>query len=552
MKRFSKLLALALIVTTLLSMSLTSCGFLFGSNKESESVSDSADVQDTSNVAKPEDTDTSVADDSEKAEDSDESDVVEDSDSDADSDTETETETETEAPLAELDVVDLDGRTFTMLWPEYISAEGHFRHSELGLAVGAEMTQGDIIETAIFQRNEMVQTLYNAEIEVNTIRYSEIVDFVRNEFNGSTSSYDVIATMNTKMSVIALEGMLTDFNDLEYYDEDQQWWNHDLMQSLSIVNRRYFGLGDIIYSDDLYPYVVYVNTEMAKSVGIQDDFYDLVYTKEWTLEKFHTLAKKAVADGSGDGTPATSIEDIYGAVDGKSFARALYYSAGKSVITFDDQGYPVWQMDEAHGHAVLSRIIDMWHTGNAVVDVTQLEEGKSMRAMDIINMFNSNQMLFMPGDQKAAQAFTSVDNALDDFALLPIPLWEDGSDYICVMNEAVVLGIPVMAKDQDEISLILSAMGRESIETLTPAFFEVVLTNRYMKNADSVKTLELILSSIVPRDIADIQGWGGFMDQFCKLVIENNTNFSSYYSENISVARGKMDEYITTLEGLDK
>ena len=215
-------------------------------------------------------------------------------------------------------------------------------------------------------------------------------------------------------------------------------------------------------------------------------------------------------------------------------------------------GYPVWQMTEEYGHSVLSKISDMWHSGNAVVDVAQFNNGKKVEAMKIIDMFNSNQMLFMPGDLKAAQAFSSLDNSLDDFALLPIPLWEKDSEYICIMNEGVVLSVPVVATEQDEISLILSALGRESVETLTPAFFDMVLTDRYMKNTESIKTLELILNSIVPRDVADIQGWGGFMNQFCKLVIENNTNFSSYYQENITRARTEMDNYISELENLDK
>ena len=354
--------------------------------------------------------------------------------------------------------------------------------------------------------------------------------------------------MIAKMSVLGIEGVLADFNDFEYYSEDQEWWNHDLMDAFSVVNKKYFATGDIIYSDDLYPYVVYANPAVADKVGIKDDFYQLVADKEWTLEKFNELAKKAVFD-NGDGL---SLDDQFGAVDGKSFARALYYSAGKGVISFDAQGYPVWQMEVSYADMVLTKIIDMWHTGNAVVDVAQFNDGKTLPAMDIMNMFSAGQMLFMPGDLKAAQAFTSLENPIEDYALLPIPLWEEDSDYVCVLNDSVVISVPVTANDQDDICLLLSAMGRESISTLTPAFFEIVLTARYMKNAESVATLELILDSVVPKDIADIQGWGGFMNQFCKLAVEGNTNFSSYYEGHIGEARAAMDDYISQLENIDK
>ena len=512
MKKISKILSLALIAILLLSMTLTSCGLLGGilggSDKNDESDSKtSSDVQ--------------------------------------------ESESETEKGLADLDVVDLGGRKFTMLWPEYISNEGHFKYSELGID-SSSSSQGDLIENAIYRRNEIVKSAYNADIEVTVIKYSEIVNFVRNEYTTGTTSYDVIATMIAKMSTLAIEGVLSDYNDFEYYDEEQQWWNHDLMQSFSIVNKKYFGTGDIIYSDDLYPYVIYANTGLADTVGIHDNFYQLVADKEWTLEKFHNLAKEAVLDQDGDGVAANSLEDRFGAVDGKSFARAMYYSAGKGVISFDEQGYPVWEMEVAYADMILSKILDIWHSDNAIVDVAQYNGGKTLPAMDIMNMFNSDQMLFMPGDLKAAQAFTSLDNALEDYALLPIPLWDEDSDYVCVLNDSVVVSVPAMALEQDEISLLLSAMGRESISTLTPAFFEIVLTDRYMKNAQSVATLELILNSVVPKDIADIQGWGGFMNQFCSLAVNNKTDFSSYYAENISKARAEMDSYISQLENIDR
>ncbi len=451
----------------------------------------------------------------------------------------------TDGAISDLEVKDLGGKEFNMLWPEYIAAEGHFMYNELAI----EETSGGVIESAVFERNQIVKDTYNVDIVVETMKYSTITSTVRNESSVGESSYDAIASMIAVMSPIALEGALTDFNELAYYDESQEWWNHDVMQAYSIVNKRYFGSGDIIYSDDLYPYVVYANTALARDVQITDNFYELVKNKEWTLEKFNELAVMAVADlDDADNEVASSLDDRFGAVDGTSFARALYYSAGKGVISLDKAGYPTWEMTVEHADTVLTKIIKAWHTDSAVVDVAQFNGGKTLTAAEITDMFNSNQMLFMPGDLKAAQMFTTAENALEDFALLPIPLWEADSEYVCVMNDAVVLGVPTFAEGKDDISLILSAMSRESVSTLTPAFFETVLTYRYMKNPESVETLELILDSVVPRDVADIQKWGDFMGQFSRLAVEGNTNFSSYYGENISKARSAMDDYMTLLD----
>ena len=447
-----------------------------------------------------------------------------------------------EATLEALQVKDLEGRVFRMLWPEYLSAEGHFSHNELAVAEGAT---GDMIDQAVFTRTESVKLAYNAEIEVETMKFSAIDDTVRQDHAVGAQTYDAVATVIAQMSTVAIEGALKDFNDLTYYGEDQSWWNHDVMQSLSIANRRYFGSGDIIYSDDLYPYVVYANTALASSLGITENFYEMVKNKEWTLEQFHEFAVLATADI--DGVPGLSIGDRFGAVDGTSFSRALYYTAGKGVISLNKQGYPEWQMTKAHADNGLTTIIDALHVDDAVVDVATQLGVSGMKAMDIMNMFNSNQMLFMPGDLKAAQAFTTMENALEDFALLPMPLWDSNSEYICVMNDAVVISVPALAADVDDVGLLLSAMSRESVTTLTPAFFETVLTYRYMKNAESVETLQLILDSVVPRDVADIQGWGSFMSEFSKMAVEGRAEFSSYYDANYGSAMGAMDDYIDLL-----
>lgn len=460
-----------------------------------------------------------------------------------------ESNTTTEASLSPLEVKDfreIELAEVRMLWPEYLVNEGHFLHNELAVE---NVDPSNTLDWAIYRRNMAVEDAYHVSIIVETQKYSTIPKTVRNEFAVGESSYGAIATVIGQMSPLALEGALADFNDLQYYDESQEWWNHKVMQSLSITNKRYFGSGDIIYSDDLYPYVVYANTGLAIQLQLGVNFYELVQEKEWTLEKFHELAVLAVADLDGDGEVCSSLDDQYGAIDGTSFARALYYTAGKGVISLDEEGYPTWELTPGHGDEVLSKIVKALHVDNAVVDVGTKFNAKT--AVEIMNLFNSDKTLFMPGDLKAAQTFTLMDNALQDFALLPMPLWEEDSEYICVMNDAVVIGVPSRFTKKDDVSLLLSAMSRASVDTLTSAFFESILTYRYLANDESVEMLNLILDSIVPRDVADIQGWGGFMQTFSRLAVDNSTDFASYYEGHIGEARAKMDAYITQLDNIN-
>ena len=68
-----------------------------------------------------------------------------------------------------------------------------------------------------------------------------------------------------------------------------------------------------------------------------------------------------------------------------------------------------------------------------------------------------------------------------------------------------------------------------------------------MTNAESVETLRLILDSVVPRDVADIQKWGDFMNSFSKMAVAGESDFATYYKEHIAQARSSLDDYIDQL-----
>ena len=446
----------------------------------------------------------------------------------------------TEEGLPPLDVKNLGGKEMLMLWPE-MHADGHYLHNELAVAESS----GDVIDQAVMQRNTVVQSAYNVKITTQTMFISDVAKTVRNEYNGGTSTYSALACSINNSNLIALqqEGGLADFNSLEYYDESQPWWNHDLMQDLSIANARYFASGDIIYSDDFYPYATFVNDKLSANSGITENYHELVKNKEWTLEKFHTLAAQA-QDNQVDGDPNTwSTQDINGAVINENFAKAAYYSAGKGMVAFDSKGYPVWQMDVAWTQPILEKLIGIIHNDKACFNAGQFDD----HAIQELNLFTGGKALFLVEELIFAERITKADAAVG-FTLLPYPLYDEESEYTTVLNDSLVVCIPVVCADKEDIGLVLSAMSRESVNTLTPAFFETVLTYRYMQNPESVETLEVILDSTVAPDIATIKKWGKFMEQFKILAFANSTDFASYHRQNIGKAMGELEAYSVLLD----
>lgn len=450
--------------------------------------------------------------------------------------------TDDQSKLTELEVQNIGGEIL-MLWPE-LHGDGHFVHNELG---GTGSAAGDRIDSEVFKRNSIVEEAYAVELSITTERCGQIPKTVRADFANGESTYDAVATNIALMSPIALEGLLFDFNELNYYEENQEWWNHKLMQDFSIANKRFFASGDIIYSDDFYPWCVYINNALATQYTPDADYYELVLSKQWTIKKMHEYAVMAVTpDGQGE----YSVDSLHGALVGKNFAKALYYSAGKGMISNDADGFPIWEMTPDHTQDILETIINAWHTDNAFFETkNNMVQGLTAAQLDI-NLFNESKALFFAGELIVTERISKSDSAIEDYLIVPTPLYKEGSEYRCMLNDSVIISIPKRGKRIQETGLVLSAMSRESVETLTPAFFELVLKAKYLSNPESVDMLGMVLDSAVPQDVATISDWGGLMTSFKDLVSKGSFGFQSEYEKKATTALKTLDEYITSLEGV--
>lgn len=460
---------------------------------------------------------------------------------------------DTKPEIPELEVIDLDGAEIKILWPE-IHGDGHYAHNEI---TGAE-SGGDAIDMAVVTRNAMVEKKYNVKITSETAFISDIAGKYRDEaMNGGTPAFSALVSSinNGKMTSCAIEGWLADFNKLEYYDEAHPWWNHDLMEGFSISGARYFATGDIIYSDDFYPYCTYVNTAVSDiTLGANYDFYSLVKGKEWTLEKFNQLAAQAqsVPENTTDEPKDWANGAIAGAIVNENFAKAAYYAAGKGMITYNSAGTPIWQMTPTYVSSVLPQIHEFIHKDKACFNVGGLADTiGGNHAIIQTESFTANKCLFLVEELIFSERIVTSGTSVD-FKILPFPLYEEGGEYRCVLNDAAVIAIPDLLDDEekDNVALVLSAMSRASMDTLTPAFFDKVLSSRYMGDAQSKEILQTILGSTVAPDIATIYNWGGFREEFKRLAFETDyAGFDAYYESN----KGQINKEITDyIESLDK
>lgn len=440
---------------------------------------------------------------------------------------------ETEPPLPELEVKRYDNEEFLILWPEQ-HPDGHFMHNE----ISSDDLNGDVIDSAVFSRNAVVEEKYNIDIVSQTVWCSTIPKNVYASFAVGDTCCDAFCAPIGMITSYAVQGMCADFNEMPYYDESHPWWDHSTMEDYAIARARYFGLGDLIVSDNYYPYSIFVNSDMYLNYRFEDDVFELVRTGKWTVDKMMELGRSVPQSLDG----VWDYEDTYGLLINSSMSKALIYAFGKSLVENDADGYPQWVFTVDYAQDAIEKIVHVFHDDNIAYD-TGDELGHNIpglsHAQTAVKMFSEGQALFYAEELITAERLKAADSGLS-FWLLPMPKYsEDQKEYHCVLNDATVVCVPAN-QDLEKCSLILSAMSRASVDTLTPAFYYVVLASRYINDPQSAEMLGTILKSAKAPDIATLLKYGEFPAEIATLAQNGSTDFASVYQRRYRSAENSL------------
>ena len=132
-----------------------------------------------------------------------------------------------------------------------------------------------------------------------------------------------------------------------------------------------------------------------------------------------------------------------------------------------------------------------------------------------------------------------------DFGLLPFPKYDESQEsytsYISPASSAIC--IPMTVAELDRSAAVLENMASMSYETVLPAYYEITLQGKRLRDSESEEMLDILLSN-VECELGYVYKWGNINTTYASL-IENNKEIAS----TIDSVRDKVDAGITeTLE----
>jgi hypothetical protein len=435
---------------------------------------------------------------------------------------------ETEIPDNLPDNLNFDGETIHI-----IARDWEIVKNELYV----ESETGDIVDSAVYKRN------LNTEEQLNVDLDYYLTDDVEKTSSQSilamADDYQIVAGWSLMLDTYGQQNMYHNVLDgsLKYLDVTQPWWSQYYIDGAKIGNKCFFVTGDLATSFCKLSFVTFYNKTVAENYGITD-LYDCVTSGEWTISKQEEYIKNVYSDVNGDNVADQS--DIYGLGVSNVLTFDVFWSAFDihSVIKSSD-GTVTLNDDMSKIQSCAETVYDLFYNNPNVLDLPV--EGGNTEQNKLAGLLASDNLLF--AYLRVIHTESDLRGMQSDYGIMPLPKWDEAQTnyYTYVHDQFTSFGIPVTCVDTDAASATLELLAVNSYRYVTPAYYNIALNGKYLRDTESSEMLEIAMDGIS----LDF-GWlhSASLDFLPQVLFRNPLNSKS---TNISSVYASKQKYYTKL-----
>lgn len=389
--------------------------------------------------------------------------------------------------------------------------------------VYSEEETGEALSDSVYRRNITVEDKLGIKFEV-IVSSSDWETDGLNSILAGEDAYDAIATAARAAFIYAQKLAVMNWFDLPYVDMTKSWWNQNAADNLAIGGKLYAAAGDISYA------TIGATVGMVFNKELFDDYqleypYESVNAGTWTFDEFAGIAKNFSQDLNGDGE--MKIEDDlfgYGSNHWMGPIEALYCT-GERIITVDKDGYPQLTLYS-------EKVVDMY---DKYMNLLLSECGWNQLGG------NTNQQAFCEGRMAMVDLNTwhlsesFFRGAEIEFGLVPWPKSDEDVDkyYSFVDAGHSLWVVPVTVSDPERTGVVLETNAYYGQQIIIPAYYDITLQNKYLRDEMSVTMLDYIKDGAV-FDLGyynNTQFGGDLANPGYNLVHDTTLTFTTLYSK---------------------
>ena len=366
----------------------------------------------------------------------------------------------------DLDFSDVD-RNFTILmWEEW------------GKQDFTTTDQGIVWSNELIKRQMAVEDRLGVSIKIVTEKGSwgahrTFKQRVENDLQASeVSSFDLIGSYGASIGILTNSGCTANMMKMNYLNFEKPWWNQKQVADATVNGKLYFATGDITPTTVMTMCCVYGNKDLLEASG-HYDLYDLVYDKEWTLDKLKELA----LDNGGDKLGLTIAPSSQG---------PLLHAIGINYTARDDGGRlclnPELSSQKVHNwYATLQELYN---------------EYDNVKGQVQNNDFVAGNAYFHIGTVSDMISFTK--NATFNFIVLPMPKYDrEQQEYITSTSAwNTMYAVPSRVYNSDMTGAVTEALASHAHRNLKTVVFDECFTAKFANDPENVPMIQLIYDTV--------------------------------------------------------
>jgi hypothetical protein len=343
----------------------------------------------------------------------------------------------------------------------------------------------------------------------------------------------MIVGAGTELAVLARENLLLDLNSVEQFDVTQRHWDKNAAEQLAVGDKLYFT--NCAMNIHEVAYVVYFNLRMVKDFELTSP-YEYMALNEWNLDNWAKLASSS----------RKSLNNPwYGTTFDTNSARLFFYGAGGRATTNDSLGYPQVTLFETDKASTLYEKCKSVFCSDGGWNIDALKDNEFAGYNDknayARKLFCQDMFLFYYGGTDIIDSFAYMES---EFGIVPFPKYNRNQEeyHSLYSPDCNLIALPKNVENIDRTAFIIDRLNYYSDIYVKHAWYDVLLSRRYLRDDESEAALDVIMDGRV-YDVGLCYDFGGIRSNIMDFDIKNGDISKNYEKMKYSVASDIKDTY---------
>ena len=410
---------------------------------------------------------------------------------------------------------------------------------------------GDYITDGVWQRNITVQERLDVVLECLPLGAGSLAEHtakVKSIVLAGSDEYDYLNLTGNTSITSGLNSYMRDLSAMPYVNYEEPWWWNYAIDAVSLDGRTYnYIFGDSLIYCYIQTGVMYYNKTIYEDVfGDPDELYKVVMDGEWTIDKMMELIPQAYSDANGDGVE--NMGDIFGAMKTQNQGEETpHFFQGFDIEMYhrDENNNLVIEFDQERAVTAIEKL------GKYFTETTGVfHSDLGIDATDIY--FAQDSVLFFPARFSRAIG-ANLRDMESPYGILPYPKLDvEQKEYISMIHDSssnICVPKTVADKKFEVVGATLEALTAESWRTVMPQFLETALKLKYSQDSMSGQVIDIVIAGVSKNTLFEYKNYSNSI--FNTALVTNATkgtnNFASAYRKLQPAAQKTWDKAVANL-----